>query len=363
MERCVKDDDNIYASEVKMNYEEETIIREAGRLNKLLCYGCGTPVIFRRGEKRGAHFAHKKKTSECDYDEYSKFCKKRSSIWKEYKEILYKHFSNLEHVVNINKDEKVINNHWTPIYVEFKNSESLAIEIVDKTISSKETNDINDLYANLDLNVDWIVVDNISTIKYERNAYYIKRNRLNNSINNSVIVFESNNSLAIYKLDIKEYKTASSSNKQFFSEDTFCYKFELKDLSFIDGLLHVKGFEEEYRAWMQSRDNEFKLEEQRIKNKKRNYKNIQYEYKETDPIHDFKIPDKKIWGKEDFLKCIQHIVKNNDDSIKRTVINKLINSGMWVYNNYLDLLEDMTDLEEKNTWNEIIKGAGFTGID
>ncbi len=224
MERCIYNNDNLYAVDVKTDFELEKYVRTIGKKRILLCANCLKPVIYKRGEIRDAHFAHIDNSDECDYARFSKLNSKRSKAWKEVKEILYNHFASINSNNKVIKDDRIINKHWTDLSIEI-NGIKLGIEIDDKTMTANKLDGIKNEYKQKNIRVDWVILDKLSEINKESEVYYIKRAFLNEDNNTLIVVDKNNYQFAMYKLDTKKYFYSNSKIPHKFKEDIFAYKF------------------------------------------------------------------------------------------------------------------------------------------
>ncbi|MDF2698600.1 MAG: Competence protein CoiA-like family [Haloplasmataceae bacterium] len=331
MERCTYLGKSIYADKVKLDFCEEQLIRNSGRERKLFCYDCGKPVIYKRGEIRDAHFAHLDHSDECDYEEYSKYCAKRSPSWKIVKEIINYHFSNIYPHAIIERDERLFKGHYTDFYIKLESGLEIAIEIDDKTMTSKNLSNFYDKYNELQLNVDWIVLDSVKTFNYDYQSYYIKRARLNESINHSVIVVDkSDYTFCMYKLDTKKY-IYSDSNICKFTENVFSYIFDFEKLRISEKGLYIDEFESEYQKWLGKRLYEFKQRDIELNKSKQSY---------WDEDHYIEIINRIMSGEKSLIDDVVIRLSQDENKLEIVIFEQLYNGFKDTdLNNYIDIFE------------------------
>lgn len=257
MDRCVYNDAILYAEDAIEDFELEKTIRNAGRYDLLGCHGCSAPVILKRGEKRKAHFAHKKSNETCEYYEHYKKFSKRLMQTLNIKERLYKHFSNLfQDGYRVTKDEKTVDGHWSDIAIySIARDKYFAIDIMDKRMTQKDVSDIHDKYAKKDISYDIIIIDR-TMVKYskETEMYYVKRSRLNHHPKGMAFVIdETDEQLVVYKLDPRRYFDADMGYCHEFTDDVFSVRYRIADLRLSATSLYVPGFKDDYQKWLKTR--------------------------------------------------------------------------------------------------------------
>lgn len=296
MEICIDNDKIVYASEVKLDYNNEKMIRNASISNQLSCHECGQPVIFKRGEKRDAHFAHKSKTN-CEYSLiYSKGLERSKSIIK-IRDLLFDYFKNKYNDIRVFKDVKLFKGYWAPLYIELENNLNLVINIADKTMTSSRLESTNESLNDIGIRTEWIVLDKILNFRYEHNAYFVKRFQLYNSLFNSAIVIDKDtNDFALY-IHEKEKED---------KEHIFQYDFKLDSL-YVDtknGRLSAIGWIEAYEDW--------------IKDQKEDY-STRYESRELLKFDETKqtvkdnnlIKEDSLWDQDKYHQEIKRIANGN----------------------------------------------------
>ncbi|GAB6180160.1 hypothetical protein JCM14036_14790 [Desulfotomaculum defluvii] len=355
MEKCIFKNKTVYANNVTKHFIDEKLIREAGGKNQLLCYGCGQPVTYNRGEIRKAYFSHKKDHEKCDYDKYSKLCQNRSEGWHKIKEMLYQHFVHRYPNAEIEKSDKLIPNHWTDISITLGTDKKYAIEIADKRISSKKLTDICTVYKNNSIIFDWIVLDKVTDLQTDMDAYYIKRARLNESANNTLIVVDIDDlSLAMYKMDINKYIYTHTTIEHSFEGNIFCYKTTVGNLILKDDSLSTEGFDEKYADWLNCRKSEFEAEngirqERSLRRREKSKNNNTSVKSGVLQNNHFKNPSRlnpryhgrvyTEWSEVDFRNIVVSIAKGQSSYLLKQVEGRLKQAGSSEFFAFISLYE------------------------
>ena len=197
----------IYAIDVSKGYIDETEIRDKSRERHLLCFDpeCGQTVIFKRGEKRSAHFAHLVSNEKCDYDTYDQ---STPETWKEVKRDIYSHFkANFGNEISVDMDVKILSKHFTPILLQQSDGQQLAIEFGDRKTKSNSLTSLKAAYQKQNIAVEWVTVDDAQKHLNEQELYYIKRFQLNESkTHTAIVVDKATRQFIIYALDKDEYQ-------------------------------------------------------------------------------------------------------------------------------------------------------------
>lgn len=304
MEKCVYKGKVIYAINVKekgVNYDFE--IKEAGKNGLLKCCGCEQEVIYKKGDIVIPYFAHKPGNDRyCDFYEFTKFCNRMSSEWKELKQKIYNHFK--ENCLNyeVVQNARITPKHWSDISLTYKDGKNIIIEIDDKNIKAKKMNSIMYEYDENNIDVYWIVVDQMlySNIK-EEDLSVAKRFQINNSKENKLIIVD--------KYDLSKFALYKFNNNY---NDLFCYKFSLDQMIIKNDKLIIDGFDEEYNKWLDNKENE-KIEQKKLKIKKEE----EYNKRIIDLL------ENTYWDKKKYLKfCDEGIINGNRFS-KDCLIEKL----------------------------------------
>ena len=250
MEKCLLDGRIIYAMDVSNGYIDETEIREKSRERQLLCFDpeCGQTVIFKRGEKRSAHFAHLPDHRQCDYDDYDR---DTPDTWKEVKRNIYNHFKgNFNAGLSVDMDVKIFPKHFTPILLKQSNNQQIVIEFGDKKTTSKTLTALTNAYRKRNIEVEWVTVDDVGQCRHEQDFYYIKRFQLNESKTHSAIVVDKGTQqFVIYALDQDAYKYKGADVIGISDQNIFSFQFPLNNLIFENKNLSEIGFGQSFKDW------------------------------------------------------------------------------------------------------------------
>jgi hypothetical protein len=370
LERCVFQNKSIYATDLTVEFAKEKLIREAGRNNQLFCYGCKHSVIYKRGEIRKAYFAHKILYNECDYDKYSMFCQKRSQDWKNLKELIYSHFLSLYPEASVEKSEKLIQHHWTDVSITFDEGKKFAIEIDDKSMASKKMSEICLAYKNQNITSDWVVLDKITDLHFDSEAYYIKRARLNESANNSLIVVDKDDfSIGIYKLDTNKYIYSGTFTDHSFGSNIFWCKSSVEKLFLNDYGLSVEGFDDKFRLWLNGRKEEFETADIKQGNSAKNKMNQHDDSFTNNSVHSSQtmlLNQNKFdsnpkpnysgsgyidWTEYDFRQKVSGIARG-EKYIFVQLARRLKDSSSKEFYSFIDFYHKVKDLVEGNVGNQ-----------
>lgn len=259
MERCNYNNEALYAEEVAKDFGYEEQIRRAGSEGRLVCYGCGKPVIFNRGEVKKPYFSHKQGNDPCEYGVYSRYFDRRTAFGKGIKEELYAFFKRCYPDYIVTKDDKIIEHHWTDIAITSKNREKIfAIEIDDKTMMQKGLEDKISQYIKKGIVFDVFIIDEVKSIIDDSKAYYIKRKQLNDSPYHMAFVIDKvTRKLGVYKLDKTKYYDDAINFEHKFEDNVFFMECHLSDVYLGSKGLKVNGVNDEYNSWFMKRKEDF----------------------------------------------------------------------------------------------------------
>jgi competence CoiA-like predicted nuclease len=252
VDKCLYGGETIYATNVAISYLQETEIRLASNKRQLCCFdpNCNESVIFKRGEKRSAHFAHLVINDKCDYVLYDRKTPERIKCIKR---TLYTHFNNLkENILMADMDVKLLNRHFTPLILTLFDGKQLAIEIGSKATTAKILESLSAQYKSKGIEIVWIIADEAENYISEQDAYYIKRFQLNTSEDHiAITINDKATKFTIHFLDQDKYlyKGISIHNNYNLFEITN----SLKDLVVIQGKLSSFEFSEKLAEWKEQK--------------------------------------------------------------------------------------------------------------
>lgn len=242
MERAILNGEEILASEVAHNYYlEEKVRRVSGK--ELICPDeeCEEPIlVYKHGEKRRAHFAHKVNCS-CDYARFDRNNEHLRSI--RYK--IYRLLKEKGYIVKI--EQKILPHHYTHLVIEESNK-IVAIEIGTKDTSEKVIHDLYSEYSANNIELNWIVVsDYLMPVKNEENLYWVKRWNLNRSDFHDLIEIN----LECSELSQSRMLTRFNGEGELESK-IYCEKAKSSELILYNGSLAIEGFENRYNQKLDS---------------------------------------------------------------------------------------------------------------
>lgn len=250
MENALWKDKRLLAYEVSKDYFTEKEIREASHRGELRCPDpdCQSPILkYCHGEIREPYFAHRD-NAQCDYIKYEK----SSGIFHGLRLRLYEHFSACGYDVQM--EVKVLKHHYSHLLFEWDEGGKTALELGTKATILNNVENINAEYGERNISVNWLVVDEPKKSIKEDHTYFLKRFCLNESANNSLFVLGYDaKRVTGYKEDPKHYVIDGRKVDMPDYPQMFSYETDLYDLYFEEGVLTLRGFQEEYEAYVEKR--------------------------------------------------------------------------------------------------------------
>lgn len=351
MYKCLYNGKIIYAIDVAKKFIDETEIRNSSKNNLLVCgdIDCKQLVTFKRGEHKKAHFAHRKSDIKCDYENY---IKGKPSYYLDIKNKIFTHFRESLCDCKVDMDIKIISNHYTSILIETISKKLIAIEFGDKKTSSTYMQSLTEKYNAKNITVDWLILDiRVDKLK-EKDAYQIKRDRINNSKNKVAFVLDiPTHEIIAYRLDDTEYSKKYGSI--FFEYNNYLWneKIRIEDITINDFGLYSKKVDEAFEKFKDKisseidnkikehekarqiqmqrqpqpiiRKNNFKKTHLTEKNYNKPIASKEFVLDEiTIPVDDFSQRMLINFEKQDFLEHLDKAVNNDETSI-RNLIRKM----------------------------------------
>lgn len=260
MENAIWNGELLHASEIAKDYYLEKEIRKASAMGELLCpdYDCQNPILkYCHGEIKGAYFAHRD-LADCDYMRFEK----SSGLFHSIRLQLYEHFKKQGYSVHL--EVKVLKHHYSHLLFEWTDGSRTAIELGTKSTTLKEIDSINTEYAQENMDVIWLVVDQLNKSMQEDHTYFLKRYCLNESSNRSLIVLSYDGcNLIQYKMDEQSYLIDDREYSFQRYPKLFSYEAQLKDMIFENDTLSTEGFTDAYNRFLAEK--QFVYEQMRIK--------------------------------------------------------------------------------------------------
>lgn len=255
MEFALWNGKKISASDVSKDYSFETQVRHISN-KELFCPdpNCGNPILkYCHGDKKDAYFAHIC-NENCDYGDYDK---NTPSNIKVVCKSLYNHLSALGY--NVQMEVKILPHHYTHILLTNDNGEQFAFELGNQRTSEKFIQKINSEYAKLNISVQWIVIDSLSTPDSESRVYYLKRHILNESMNNVLIIIEPETfRVGQYKIDENRYFISGREVQSPNYKKVYEKVDSLNALVFEKNEITFESFIENYSVWLDKKMRKFK---------------------------------------------------------------------------------------------------------
>lgn len=243
--------------EVAQTEEFETMIRKAGKNHELKCTDphCKCYVGYKHGPKRKPHFFHIGE-SDC---EYAKFEKQDTPIKKEIRQVLYNHFISLGY--DIQREIRIPNSRKYCDLLFNLDNQNLALFIllsttsvnyVEKIIKECEQNNCKPL---------WISVGDPYDIHREKDHYFAMRYQFNHTINKNLLIIDNiASTVAQIKEDDRSYEYKRQVlNSRYFSGNIKNFQSikPVNTLRVIENELTIDSFPEDYRKWIESKNNAF----------------------------------------------------------------------------------------------------------
>ena len=153
---------------------------------------------------------------------------------------------------------KVLEHHYTHIFITTDNNERVAIEFGNQRTSEKRIERITQEYKDTGISVQWIIVDKLDVPDGEDRVYCLKRYILNESPNCDLIIIEPETyKVGQYKIDEKRYWAAG---REIYSENypkTYTVESTLENIIFENNELTLPGFIASYNTWFEKKNKQF----------------------------------------------------------------------------------------------------------
>ena len=321
MERALYQNQIFIASEVASNYEMEKKFRRYSRASKLICpdSDCQSPILkYCHGEVKQAHFSHK---NDCNCD-YAKFDSSTPSEIKDIRNNLFHHLK--KSGFEIEQEVKLIPHHYTHLVVSTSNGNKIALEIGTNKTSITNIENLYKQFSNINILLNWIVVDYNYNITQENQAFFLKRFLLNEAPQKDVILLSPfHNKITQYTEDKTEYLYENQIISVPNFSNIYSEEKSLSDLSIENNSLTINGFHQRYKLWLSKKRAAFEelkniLDEQKLSQK------VQIE-KETEISDEQKLSQKNQVEQETKIpeKCQQEekILSTDSDDIHYTLLN------------------------------------------
>lgn len=264
MDKCIYNGKVINSFDIAADIDLEMMFRQCSELQ---CCDpeCNAPVRYRHGKIRIPHFAHITANTECDYERYSS---KKSDVFQKVQQEIYEILKR-KYPQSVEIDIKLIKSppHYTPIILKDIRSD-LAIDITDKRITANTLQSRKEAYSKLGYKGIQIIIDEAmdNELSESHDLYLPVRYELNKSANNSAVVYD--------KISAKYYYLRYDDNKYehtFYINNVISKEFSIDEIKFTEQGLSVPRLDNEYKKWIENRqnkDNEYlkairKAEEQR----------------------------------------------------------------------------------------------------
>lgn len=127
--------------------------------SKYICPLCNTKVIIKKGKKNKPHFSHINSTN-CEYSKYYKD-QKKSNCHKQMLESIYNFFKSYNYVIDIKKEQFIIENSVCDMLIKLKNEVEFVVICQHKEIDKKHYKRITYDYNKKGYGVLWVFSDKI----------------------------------------------------------------------------------------------------------------------------------------------------------------------------------------------------------
>ena len=242
------------ANEVCLDYNAEKQIRKASGRRELRCIDpdCNNPIVkYCHGEKKSPYFAHINK-SLCEYEEFDR---ENTSIIKIIKLKLFDIIKN--NGFNVQLDVKLIPHHYTHLLVS-NQEKKLAIELVNRNISANRIDFLASNYKNNNINVKFVVINELEDPICENELAFVKRFIVNEVDKNDVLEIELNGkSVKQYIIDSNKYQY----NGREISSKNYPQIYQMNgnicNITIENDTLTLKSFFEDYDSWLAKKKSAF----------------------------------------------------------------------------------------------------------
>ena len=254
MEFAIWNGKRISASEVSAEYSYEVQIRDVSS-KELLCPdpNCANPILrYCHGDKKDAYFAHIC-NEHCDYGDYDR---DTPSQIKLVCKRLYTHLASLGY--NVQMEVKVLEHHYTHIFITTDNDERVAIEFGNQRTSEKRIERITQEYKDTGISVQWIIVDKLDVPDGEDRVYCLKRYILNESPNCDLIIIEPETyKVGQYKIDEKRYFSLGREISSLNYPKVYSIEKCIDDIVIENNELTLPDFISSYNVWFEKKNRQF----------------------------------------------------------------------------------------------------------
>ena len=336
MEKCLFNNEIVYASKCYVHFPDEKSIKHAGWNKQLKCIDsdCGEDVIFvkeytRAGGKVSAFFRHKNKNVRCEYADYAK-THKRNPKTIELIHNYYNHATKMHgEKCPIAIDVKLGSNRWADIFIETE-SEKIVIKFVWKYANQKWLSEYIENLKGCDMRLILVVIDELDAVN-EYELRYSKRLPLNDL--NGILFLQNpdDDIITLVKHDTTKYYNWNNAASPLFE-----YKTTLDEIDFLDDEF-ASGFFRQFNNFVSKRKiiykkhiKEFdrKIAATRIdvsEGKEYYYQGNQYsgQYAKL-PYMQSNLSKELTW--DEIFRQFSRIIKENDIYCKAWIIQELQNN-------------------------------------
>lgn len=254
--------DTLYiAKDIPLRYEVEKQIRKASGRRELCCIDpdCTAPILkYCHGEKKKPYFAHISR-SLCEYEEFER---ENTSAISGVKTKLFDIIKSKGFDVQL--DVKLIPHHYTHLMVEDDKCR-LAIELVNRNITANRIDFLYSEYKKNNIEVKWVVVNDIETFTTESDLSFVKRFIINETTKNDVLEIDVNGeTVCQYILDTNkyEYKGLEIASQNY--PQIYLLKNNIRMLTIEKHNLTLEGFFDKYNNWLEYKRNAFNRKIEKI---------------------------------------------------------------------------------------------------
>lgn len=406
MQKCRLDEEAVYAFKVIdeneiVDVEYEKMLRRASQQGKLKCEGCGTDVIFKFGNIKAPHFAHKHDFlgGGCSY---SKETEEHIQGKKLLFNLMLKNYPDIQAEMRY----RFSNGKRADLYFKFDDGQQLVIEFQRELNSLSYWEDKREFYKSINVNDLWIASgkrDEFESVLREYEFIFQHRLFLNDNNNMLLVLDVARKEMLIASkmivndeetndviMDKMFWRVYSLNDLKILPDGTIDCKFN-KDLNeekdrFVQDYLQKKKRKEEeqerFRKELEER-NKQRIEDIKRKNKEeqerlKNTNQADNHFEKTDVFSDIGYTPKS-YGQNSYNEASKKSYNNyfrNDDYYKdkvnkailgyrygiKSLVNILVNGGSTEYANIKKLFEveiSKGNEKAKKVYDEVMKLSGL----
>lgn len=233
----------INAYEISKSELTEKEIRIAAQNGELecICPDCeSNKLIYKYGDQRSPHFAHKK-DSNCAYNQFEADDK---PLIRNIRNAFFKHFISKGYDVEQEvyfKKQKI----FLHLLLHIK-GEKIALQIAEESISPKKIAELSQACSGMGYKLQWLVIGDVNAIQDKYHNHHIQRFLLNESKNKELIIIDSEAKNVTQARIINSSNINLNINLDIDVNQEFHISAPLSQLTIENGELTIEHFQEKY---------------------------------------------------------------------------------------------------------------------